>query len=104
MATEKLFDQQKPFVITKGVKTNIDSRLITEMVESIMRMKKTVKVDYLQVFCITQEGDTTRIIHKQEYPEHKKKLLFKNNKNTYEGKVYIIDDGPYITVLLAEEY
>lgn len=99
-----MFNVKKPFYITRGVKEEIHPVLIKEMIDSVMRLKKSVAVDYLQIFKFSQEGDKTWIEHIQEEPAHKKTLMFKGIPNKFEEKVYIIDNGSYITVLLADEY
>lgn len=99
-----MFDIKNPIYMTKGVQAEIHPRLVKEMIDSIVRLKDSVEVDYLQVFRFSQDGTKTRIEHTQEEPDYKKTLVLKGIPNKFEGKVYIIDSGSYTTVLLAEEY
>ena len=59
--------------------------------------------DYLQVFCLSADGENQRIIHEQEQPEYRKEYLFPS-ENPVTAKVYVIDDKTHSTMLLAEEY
>ena len=62
-----------------------------------------VEKDYLQVFKLSVVNGIQRVEHKQEVPEY---------QNTYsvlvanpvDAKIFVIDDGDYSTMLLAEEY
>ncbi|KUP08433.1 hypothetical protein Q75_02895 [Bacillus coahuilensis p1.1.43] len=74
------------------------------MLDSIMAMKKVTKVDYLQTFDVSTNGTTTYITHIQEEPNYRKQLMLTQVNNNFKGKVFIIDDGKCITVMLAEEY
>lgn len=98
--------EPKQVVITRGVQDNIEPDIITGFMDSIMDFKKNIEVDYLQVFDITvsQSGKTTYIEHSQEEPQFSKQLMLSNIDNTFVGQIFIIDDGDYITVMLAEEY
>ncbi|MBS3678946.1 hypothetical protein KGF86_01840 [Ornithinibacillus massiliensis] len=100
-----MFEPKEVF-ITKRVKSKIMPEIIKGMMDSIMEMKKGVHVDYLQVFNISlsKGGRTTYIDHSQEEPLYQKKLMLTNTNNKFSGKVFIIDDGKCITVMLAEEY
>ena len=60
--------------------------------------------DYLQVFeARTVNGETT-LIHSQEEPPFKKTYNLKVVNEPVDLKIYVIDDGLHITMLLAEEY
>lgn len=98
--------EPKQVYVTKRLQSEIMPLIITGMMDSIIEMKKTIEVDYLQVFDISfsKNGRNTYIEHTQEEPEYKKQLILTNVNNKFVGKVFIIDDGNCITVMLAEEY
>ena len=67
-------------------------------------VKATGKYDYLQVFELKTVGeDTQQIEHRQEVPEYKQVYQLRSI-NPIEQKIFIIDEGEYATMLLAEEY
>ena len=47
--------------------------------------------------------DTQQIEHRQEVPEYNQVYQLKSI-NPIEQKIFIIDEGEYATMLLAEEY
>lgn len=60
--------------------------------------------DYLQVFeAKTVNGETT-LIHSQEEPQFKKIYSLKVVDAPVDLKIYVVDDGLHITMMLAEEY
>lgn len=59
--------------------------------------------DSLQIFELSPEGKSQRIIHKQEQPEYRKEYLV-HCSEPVTAKVYIIDDETHSTMLLAEKY
>ena len=59
--------------------------------------------DYLQVFELSEVGGTQKVIHKTEQPEYSREYIFKIPER-YSGKIFIIDDGENITMLLSAEY
>ena len=60
--------------------------------------------DYLQVFeAKTVNGETT-LIHSQEEPQFKKTYSLKVVDEPVDLKIYVVDDGLHITMMLAEEY
>lgn len=88
--------------ITKGVLENVDPLLQIFMWECIEKL--LIPKDYLQVFEFAGENKKLKITHSQEQPEYKKEYLIKTDAPFYVGKIFVIDDGTYITMLLAEEY
>ncbi|MDD5924053.1 MAG: DUF960 domain-containing protein [Clostridia bacterium] len=87
--------------LTKGVQANIPLELQLFMwgcVDAMPELK-----DYLQVFKLCKEDGKQIITHTSELPEYYKEYLF-SSKNPIIAKVYIIEEGDYITMLLAEEY
>ena len=59
--------------------------------------------DWLQIFRITPEENHLNISHEQEVPEYKRVHQI-YGVPSFSAKVYIIDDGDYETMLLADEY
>lgn len=66
-------------------------------------------MDYLQVFRLEVDGEGNLHIHYgQEQPEHKKTYslttIGAKMPEVNGRKIYIIDDGTHVTMLLVEEY
>ncbi len=59
--------------------------------------------DYLQVFELSASGPMQSIVHSSEEPEYRKVYMIPSDAPITE-KLYIIDDGDYSTMLLANEY
>jgi len=66
--------------------------------------KKVVEVDYLQVFELSGEGSSQKIVHRQEVPEYQAVYQFDNVVNPLNSKLYAIDNSTYATMLLCNEY
>ena len=62
-----------------------------------------VDKDYLQVFSLSAENGRQKIRHSQEMPDYKKEYLLEAG-TIFIGKIFVIDDGDYSTMLLAEEF
>lgn len=84
--------------VTKGIVENVPLCLQLFMWMCIDTLP--CEKDYLQVFEFTQTG----VIHSQEEPEYRQEYLLKGDAPFFIGKVFVIDDGSYSTMLLAEEY
>lgn len=66
--------------------------------------KVTGNYDYLQVFELKQlDEQTQQVEHRQEVPEYKQ-IYYLKSTNPIDQKIFIIDEGEYATMLLAEEY
>ena len=66
--------------------------------------KVTGNYDYLQVFELKRlDEQTQQVEHRQEVPEYKQ-IYYLNSTNPIDQKIFIIDEGEYVTMLLAEEY
>ena len=61
------------------------------------------KKDYLQIFRLSRTATGQRIEHEQEQPPYQK-VLDVPCEDAVSAKVYIIDDGTHVTMLLADEY
>ena len=94
-----MFDKSR--YLTKGVRAEIPFELRLFMWACIENMPNPK--DYLQVFRLSVSYDKQMITHEQEQPEYKKEYVL-NSRTAINNKVYVIDDGDYSTMLLAEEY
>lgn len=99
-----MFDKLK--LLTPGVNAKIPEELqllLWTLISTMMVEKK----DYLQVFklnSIYEEGVCKlNIIHSQEEPNYIKEHITISSILINE-KIYVIDDGPHSTMLLAQEY
>ena len=61
------------------------------------------ETDYLQVFDLIAVPEGLKVIHTQEIPKYKREFLIPCAK-PLSGKIFIIDDGEYATMLFADEY
>lgn len=106
--SDKMFDKER--YETKGINERMPLEYRILMWEMIRQAGKTHKLDYLQIFRFSKrKGEENEwkqvIIHEQEVPEYKAEYEFVSVDGNYvEGKVYVIDDGAYATMLWAEEY
>jgi hypothetical protein len=103
----KMFGEGTRYM-TKGIQQDISLELQLLMWNCIDTLKSEGKeLDYLQVFELTKEkeGDISfqKIEHRQEVPEYN--MTFRVfPKEMVNAKVFVIDDGQYSTMMLAEEY
>lgn len=88
--------------ITKGVDFAVNPLLQLFMWHLIDAMPPPK--DYLQVFKLAKENGKQKITHIQENPEYKREYLLNSYAPFFVGKIYVIDDEQYSTMLLAEEY
>lgn len=106
--SDKMFDKER--YETKGINERMPLEYRILMWEMIREAGKTHKLDYLQVFEFSKkagEGNVfrQRIVHKQECPAYREEMEISiSGEVCVEGKVYVIDDGDYATMLWAEEY
>ena len=90
--------------ITSGVneQISIDIQLFCWYCYEVV--KATGKYDYLQVFELKTVGeDTQQIEHRQEVPEYNQVYKLRAN-DSINQKIFIIEEGNSVTMLLAEEY
>ena len=88
--------------LTQGVQADIPFELQFFMWECIDNL--SVEKDYLQVFELENADGIQRIHHFSEQPEYNMEYLLPAIPDPITTKVYVIDDGEYSTMLLAEEY
>lgn len=101
-----MFDNDK--FITKGVQQVIPLEFQLLMWNCVDRLKEQGQLlDYLQVFQFTKQRIDDiffqKIDHRQELPEYIETYNVFSSE-IINAKVFIIDDGAYSTMLLAEEY
>lgn len=89
---------------TRGVNAEIPLILQLACWSLITNLSRTEKLDYLQVFKLSNENGKQVIEHKQEQPEYSHKYIFKGIETPVNIKLYVIDGGNHSTLMLAEEY
>ena len=93
-------------LVTRGVADTIPPEVqmfLWSLLDSLIA-KRTVEVDYLQVFeLMGVEGQQT-IIHRQEMPDYQAIYQFDKVENPLQHKIYVIDDVGYSTMMLVEDY
>lgn len=94
----------------KYISVGIDNNIPTDLQLFLWNLIDTMNVekkDYLQVFKISSiyKENTFKliVIHSQELPNYIKEHLIAMNILINE-KIYVIDEGPYSTMLLESEY
>lgn len=103
-----LFETNSRFA-TRGITEELDFRLqiilwglINELLES-----NKIKVDYLQVFELSNVGIGIKIVHHQEVPPYQNEILIHRNDIKLpinHVKIFVIDDGTYSVMMLADDY
>ena len=94
-----MFDKER--YLTRGIQAEIPFEIQLIMWECIEKLPGLK--DYLQVFKLSVLDGKQIIVHEQEQPEYRKEYRL-NTGTSITQKVYVIDDGDYSTMLLAEEY
>ena len=94
-----MFDKSR--YLTRGIQAEIPFELQLVMWSCIDELPDPK--DYLQVFRFSVSEGKQLLSHEQEEPEYKKEYVL-NTDTHITQKVYVIDDGDYSTMLLAEEY
>lgn len=92
--------------ITCGVRDTIPIETQTRMWSMYDSMPD--ERDYLQVFNLKKlplcNATAQRIVQTAEEPQYTASSVILRVEKAVEAKVYIIDDGDHVTMLLAEEY
>jgi hypothetical protein len=88
--------------LTRGVDRTIPLEVQIFMWQCIDTLE--VEKDYLQVFDLSVENGVQKVVHKQEVPEYKHSYTLSVSRLVHDVRVFVIDDGEYSTMLLAEEY
>lgn len=104
-----MFENKNNRYITRGVNStlSIQLQLLLWNLIDTLEQEESTELDYLQVFNLKRITDNEKynliITHSQEVPKYEKKYMFYVD-NPINVKIYVIDDGEYTTMLLAEEY
>lgn len=104
-----MFELTKPRYLTKRIASEISMDLQVFLWGIIEKEKLCHELDYLQVFRLEVDGEGNLHVHySQEQPDqHRTYSLATVGTDIPEvngKKVYVIDDGENVTMLLAEEY
>ena len=67
-------------------------------------LKNKQKLDWLQVFKLAPLVGCLQIIHTQEKPTRRREFTLCTEEPSITATIFVIDDGSYTTMLLAEEY
>ncbi|MFI3227240.1 MAG: DUF960 family protein [Clostridia bacterium] len=86
--------------ITRGISVEIPL-IISDFIWKLCEKPKTK--DYLQIFDIKPISNGISIDHRMEIPQYKREYLLLGIKPIF-AKIYVIDDGTHITMMLREEY
>lgn len=90
--------------ITRGIQYSLNEELINTLWHFIGLIEG--EKDYLQVFeiePIDKQKRITKVTHRQEVLNYEREYAV-NAKIDETVKVFVIDDGEYCTMMLAEEY
>ena len=93
-------------LVTRGVVEVIPPEVqmfLWSLLDSLIA-KRTVEVDYIQVFELVGADGQQMIIHRQEMPDYQAVYQFDNVVSPLNSKLYVIDDSTYATMLLCQEY
>lgn len=90
------------FCVTNGIKETLDRELEFLLFYLILKLK--VEKDYLQIFELEKDERLIKIKHRQEIPFYEKEYIIEHElKNQFE-KIFIIDNGASIVMMLSSEY
>ena len=105
----KIF-QDKDRYVTAGINNDLPLCLQLFLWKCIDELLASgLEVDYLQIFDLfviesdSKLGKRLKVTHKQEIPEYQKEYILEYVENV-AGKVFVIDDGDYATMLWSYEY
>ena len=107
---EKRFKEGQPRYMTRGVNESLPPKMQMILWRMVDNLRNVEKLDYLQVFELEmirsqEEGTLVQVVtHSQEQPRYSMVYYFPIAENGVTGKIYIIDDGEYATMLWADEY
>ena len=90
--------------ITCGIDAEIPpitQLLLWQMIRA--RRMEGAKLDYLQVFELSEDEGVQKIKHAQEQPPYQGEAVL-IGPEPVTAKIYVIDDGDHSTMLLASEY
>lgn len=90
------------FCVTEGVKKNLNEKLEKLFFSLVLNLK--IEKDYLQIFEIEKEDRFIKITHRQEFPFYEKEYLFKGSFEKKFEKLFLVDNGVSIVMMLSSEY
>lgn len=99
--------QDRPCYLTTSIQS-LPIMLIEELLVLVSRLTASgIERDRIQVFNIKVEPTcTVCIVHKQENPKyvHIQHINIENGMDSECLTILLVDDGEYMTMMLAEEY
>lgn len=110
---EKMFRKGEPRYMTSGINERLPVLYQIFLWDTIDNLRDGgQKLDYLQIFRIQTKDNPDRkgklliITHSQEKPPYQKEYIIPIRADSEEvnGKIYVIDDMEYATMLWADEY
>ncbi len=107
---EERFKEGQPRYMTRGISEEVPLKIQIILWSMVDALRKVKKLDYLQVFELEtignqEEGSLVQVItHSQEQPKYGRVYYIPILDDGVAGKIYIIDDGEYATMLWADEY
>ena len=113
MPKQQMFRPGQSRYMTRGIAEELPFLYQILLWDTIDKLRDSgQRMDYLQIFKITttenpdREGKLLSIIHSQERPRYQKQyeLPISKDSESVNGKIYVIDDGEYATMLWADEY
>ena len=106
-----MFNIQEDRYITRGVNEHVPKEIQLYCWELINKKvtEAEMKIDYLQIFEFNRDDQlqAIEIVHRQEQPffiSHHELKMTELLVDFQVGKLWIIDDQTYQTMLLPEEY
>ncbi|MFT8425915.1 MAG: DUF960 family protein [Liquorilactobacillus sp.] len=99
-----MFELEKKKYITRGIKEKV-SMFQQLICWNLIKHKResNIKLDYLQIFEFSQDNNCSKVIHRQEQPLFIDEYSFKKGV-VKQLRIWVIDDGGQIVMLLPEEY
>ena len=98
---------ENPKYITRGIAHEIPAEIQLElwiMIENL-KMNGTIKLDYLQVFRLSNLDGKLKIRHRQEEPEYHNEIVVEFSFLPVDNtKIFVIDNGSCSTMMLDDEY
>lgn len=104
-----MFGKGKERYETKRIHDELDIIFRILLWNKLDILSDEVKMDYLQVFkfsyVLNDENMTVqKITYSQEVPEYSEEYTFLMHGEGIEGKIYVVEEDTYCTMLWAEEY
>ena len=98
---------ENPKYVTRGIGHEIPAELQLElwiMIENL-KMNGTIKLDYLQVFRLSNLDGKQKIKHSQEEPEYHNEIVVEVSCLPVDNiKIFVIDNGSCSAMMLDDEY